>query len=55
MHKKHEWLFGELEELGEYLNSVNDELIKTRICVNVYFGDKPLDADLFDRVREFLG
>lgn len=55
MHKKHEWLFGELEELGEYLNSVNDELIKTRIWVNVHFGDKPLDADLFDRVREYLG
>jgi hypothetical protein len=55
MMKKHEWLIPELVALNDYLFSVNNSLIKTKINFNIhYHGDVNLDPDMFDYVREYL-
>ena len=55
MMKKHEWLIPELKALNDYLFSVNNSLIQTRIKVRInYADDMKLDADLFDSVVEYL-
>lgn len=52
---KHRWLIEELIELQHYLNSVNSNLFKTEIRLNIiYRDDYHLDADLFDSVKEYL-
>ena len=56
MMKKHEWLIPELVALNDYLFSVNNSLIKTRINFNIHYrGDMALDPDMFDYVQEYLG
>lgn len=56
MMKKHEWLIPELVALNDYLFSVNNSLIKTRINFNIHYrGDIGLDPDMFDYVQEYLG
>lgn len=56
MVKKHEWLIPELVALNDYLFSVNNSLIKTRINFNIhYHSDMGLDPDMFDYVQEYLG
>lgn len=56
MMKKHEWLIPELVALNDYLFSVNNSLIKTRINFNIHYrGDMGLDPDMFDYVQEYLG
>lgn len=56
MVKKHEWLIPELIALNDYLFSVNNSLIKTRINFNIHYrGDMGLDPDMFDYVQEYLG
>lgn len=55
MMKKHEWLIPELKALNDYLFSVNNSLIKTKIKLEFkYSDDMKLDADLFDSVVEYL-
>lgn len=55
MMKKHEWLIPELVALNDYLFSVNNSLIKTRINFNIHYrGDMGLDPDMFDYVQEYL-
>jgi hypothetical protein len=55
MMKKHEWLIPELIALNDYLFSVNNSLIKTRINFNIHYrGDMGLDPDMFDYVQEYL-
>jgi len=55
MMRKHEWLVQELVALNEYLYSVNNSLIQTRIKFQLYFSnDMDLDADLFDSVVMYL-
>lgn len=55
MMKKHEWLIPELKALNDYLFSVNNSLIQTRIKVRINYADEmKLDADLFDSVVEYL-
>ena len=52
---KHEWLVNELIHLQEYLNSVNDSLIQTKIHLNVYYSNRNhLDSDLFDSCRDYI-
>lgn len=56
MMKKHEWLIPELIALNDYLFSVNNSLIRTRINFNIHYrGDMGLDPDMFDYVQEYLG
>ena len=56
MMKKHEWLVPELVALNDYLFSVNNSLIKTRINFNIYYNnDMSLDPDMFDYVQKYLG
>ena len=56
MMKKHEWLIPELVALNDYLFSVNNSLIKTRINFNIHYcGDMGIDPDMFDYVQEYLG
>lgn len=56
MMKKHEWLIPELVALNDYLFSVNNSLIKTRINFNIHYrSDMTLDPDMFDYVQEYLG
>ena len=53
--KKHEWLVQELRALNEYLYSVNNPLIQTKIKLEIICkNDMKLDADLFDDVSAFL-
>lgn len=55
MMKKHEWLIQELVALNEYLFSVNNSLIKTKINFNIrYSNEEKLDSDMFDYVQEYL-
>lgn len=55
MMKKHEWLVQELRALNEYLYSVNNPLIQTKIKLEIICkNDMKLDADLFDDVSAFL-
>lgn len=55
MMKKHEWLIPELVALNDYLFSVNNSLIKTRINFNIHYrSDITLDPDMFDYVQEYL-
>lgn len=55
MMKKHEWLIPELVALNDYLFSVNNSLIKTKINFNIHYrGDMNLDPDMFDYVQEYL-
>ena len=56
MMKKHEWLIPELIALNDYLYSVNNSLIKSKINFNIlYHGDMRLDPDMFDYIQEYLG
>lgn len=56
MTKKHEWLIQELIALNEYLFSVDNQMFKTRINLNIYYrNDMKLDPDMFDCVQEYLG
>lgn len=56
MTKKHEWLIQELIALNEYLFSVDNQMFKTRINLNIYYrNDMKLDPDMFDCVLEYLG
>lgn len=56
MMKKHEWLVSELVALNDYLFSVNNSLIMTKINFNIHYSDDvPLDPDMFDYVQEYLG
>ncbi|WP_323403452.1 reverse transcriptase domain-containing protein [Proteiniphilum sp.] len=56
MMKKHEWLIPELVSLNDYLFSVNNSLIRTRINFNIHYsGDMSLDPDMFDYIQEYLG
>lgn len=53
--KKHEWLVKELEALNEYLNSVNQGMIRSKIELNIIFKDElDLEQDLYDDVIKFL-
>jgi hypothetical protein len=53
---KHYWLTNELKELQRYLNRVNSSMIKSVVRLNIIYRDEyPLDADLFDDVKKFLG
>ena len=55
MMQKHGWMVNELIALKEYLYSVNNSLIRTKIKFKLYFSNEmDLDADLFDCVVEFL-
>ena len=55
MMQKHKWLVYELINLNEYLHSVNNTLIHTRIKLQLHFSnDKDLDADFFDSVVKYL-
>ena len=55
MMKKHEWLIPELIALNDYLFSVNNSLMKTKISFNIhYHGDMGLDPDMFDYIQEYL-
>ena len=55
MMLKHEWMVNELIALKEYLYSVNNSLIRTKIQFQLYFSNEmDLDADLFDCVVEYL-
>lgn len=55
MMKKHEWLIPELVALNDYLFSVNNSLIKTKINFNIHYrNEMTLDPDMFDCVQEFL-
>ena len=55
MMLKHEWMVNELIALKEYLYSVNNSLIRTKIKFQLYFSNEmDLDADLFDYVVEYL-
>lgn len=55
MMQKHGWMINELIALKEYLYSVNNSLILTKIKFQLYFSNEmDLDADLFDCVVEFL-
>lgn len=55
MMQKHGWMINELIALKEYLYSVNNSLIRTKIKFQLYFSNEmDLDADLFDCVVEFL-
>lgn len=52
---KHEWLVNELEHLQKYLNTVNNNLFRTEIRLNILFHDSyHLDSDLFDNVQEYM-
>lgn len=55
MMLKHGWMVNELIALKEYLYSVNNSLIRTKIKFQLYFSNEmDLDADLFDCVVEYL-
>ncbi len=55
MMKKHEWLIQELVALNDYLSSVNNSLIETKIYFNIYYrNDETLNPDMFDHVQEYL-
>ena len=55
MMKKHEWLIQELVALNDYLFSVNNSLIKTKINFNIHYrNEMTLDPDMFDYIQEFL-
>lgn len=55
MMQKHGWMVNELIALKEYLYSVNNSLIRTKIKFQLYFSNEmDLDADLFDCVVEYL-
>lgn len=55
MMKKHEWMIPELKALNDYLYSVNNSLVQTKIMVRINYSDEmKLDADLFDSVVEYL-
>jgi hypothetical protein len=52
---KHQWLVDELVYLQNYLNAVNNSLIKTEVRLNVIYRDEcQLEPSLFDSVREYL-
>ncbi len=56
MSKKHEWLIQELIALNEYLFSVDNQMFKPRINLNIYYSnDMKLAPDMFDSVQEYLG
>lgn len=56
MHKKHEWLIGELDALNAYLSKANNHLISTTISVDIHTRDAmPLGGQMLDKVRAYLG
>lgn len=55
MTKKHNWLFSEVAQLKNYLNSVNSDLIKTNFIVRFYLsGERELDSEFYDDIREYI-
>ncbi len=55
MMRKHNWLIKELIALNDYLYSVNNSLIETKIIFKIcYRDDMRLDADMFDSVQDYL-
>lgn len=55
MMKKHEYFINELVALRDYLNSVNNSLIKSEINFNIhYVNEMKLDPDMFEYVQEYL-
>ena len=55
MMKKHAYLLQELVALSDYLKTVNNSLIQSKINLNLYFQhEMKLDPDMFAHVQEFL-
>ena len=55
MMQKHEWLIPELVALNDYLFSVNNSLIMTKINFNIHYTDDMcLEPDMFHYVQEYL-
>lgn len=55
MMKKHEYFINELVALRDYLNSVNNSLIKSEINFNIHYADEmKLDPDMFAYIQEYL-
>lgn len=55
MSKKHEWLFNEIFELKNYLNSVNSELITSDFTLRFYMSNSgKLDSEFYDDVKEWI-
>lgn len=55
MMKKHEWLISEISALNEYLFSVNNSLINSKVNLKIHYSnDKSLDSEMFDYVLEYL-
>lgn len=55
MMKKHKWFINEIDALEKYLNSINNKWFQTEIRLNIiYRDDYKLEADLFDKIQEYL-
>lgn len=55
MMKKHEYFINELVALRDYLNSVNNSLIKSKINFNIHYANEmKLDPDMFEYIQEYL-
>ena len=55
MTKKHNWLFSEVAQLRNYLNSVNTDLIQTNFIVRFYMsGARKLDSEFYDDIKEYI-
>lgn len=55
MVNKHNWLLPELAALSEYLNNVNDSMVRTEVKFIIKYQDKEvLDSDMYDYVDEHL-
>lgn len=55
MIKKHNYLLPELAALSDYLNNVNDSMVRTEIKFIIKYQDKEvLDSDMYDYVEEHL-
>lgn len=55
MIKKHNYLLPELAALSDYLNNVNDSMVRTEVKFIIKYQDKEiLDSDMYDYVEEHL-
>lgn len=55
MMKKHEYFINELVALKDYLNSVNNSLIKSEINFNIHYANEmKLDPDMFAYIQDYL-
>lgn len=55
MVNKHNYLLPELAALSEYLNIVNDSMVRTEVKFKIKYEDKEvLDSDMYDYVDEHL-